>query len=441
MTYRTKDILRISYPILISLLMEQLIGLTDTAFLGRVGEVELGASAIASIFYTIFFMASFGFSIGTQILIARRNGEKQYHEIGTLFYQGLYFQLGLATVILLLSYFISPLILKQILSSEAIYETSIVYLQWRVLGGLFAFCATIFRAYFVGTTQTKTLTLNSVVMVLSNVVFNYILIFGKLGFPALGIAGAAIGSSLAELVSLLFFIIYTRTHIDLKKYGLDRIPRLQTNVLKRMFDISIWTMIQNIISFSTWFLFFLYIEHLGERALAITNLVRAVSGVLFMMMMAFASTCGSLVSNLIGAGRPDEVLPTIYRHLRIAYLFVLPVALIFSIFSQVTLSIYTDIPELITAATPSLWVMCLSFIFQVPGHIFFSSVSGTGNTQKAFILELLVLVFYVGYITYVILILRMNVAFCWTGEIVYGSGIGLLSYLYIRRGSWRTKRI
>ena len=141
MTYRTKDILRISYPILVSLLMEQLIGLTDTAFLGRVGEVELGASAIASIFYTIFFMASFGFSIGAQILIARRNGEKQYKEIGTLFYQGLYFQLALAVVILLISYLFSPLILKHILSSDAIYESSIIYLQWRVLGGLFAFAA------------------------------------------------------------------------------------------------------------------------------------------------------------------------------------------------------------------------------------------------------------------------------------------------------------
>ena len=61
MTYSTKDILRISYPILVSLLMEQLIGLTDTAFLGRVGEVELGASAIASIFYTIFCETRFTF--------------------------------------------------------------------------------------------------------------------------------------------------------------------------------------------------------------------------------------------------------------------------------------------------------------------------------------------------------------------------------------------
>ncbi|MGG6549297.1 UNVERIFIED_CONTAM: MATE family efflux transporter, partial [Prevotella sp. 15_C9] len=82
----------------------------------------------------------------------------------------------------------------------------------------------------------------------SNVVFNYILIFGKFGFPALGIAGAAIGSSLAELVSLLFFILYTRSRIDCRKYGLDRIPKFRLDVLKRMLNVSFWTMIQNFFS-------------------------------------------------------------------------------------------------------------------------------------------------------------------------------------------------
>ena len=100
--YTNKQIWMIAYPILISLLMEQMIGMTDTAFLGRVGEVELGASAIAGVFYMVIFMAAFGFSIGTQILIARRNGEKQYREIGDLFYQGIYFQIGLAAVMFLL---------------------------------------------------------------------------------------------------------------------------------------------------------------------------------------------------------------------------------------------------------------------------------------------------------------------------------------------------
>ena len=79
--YTYKQIWLIAYPILISLLMEQLIGMTDTAFLGRVGEVELGASAIAGVFYMVIFMVACGFSIGAQILIARRNGEQQYKEI------------------------------------------------------------------------------------------------------------------------------------------------------------------------------------------------------------------------------------------------------------------------------------------------------------------------------------------------------------------------
>lgn len=251
--YTYKEIWLIAYPILISLLMEQMIGMTDTAFLGRVGEIELGASAIAGIFYIVMFMVAFGFSIGAQILIARRNGEQQYKEIGNLFYQGIYFQLGMAAVMFIVCYCFAPVILKRLVSSEHIYNAAMSYLNWRVFGFFFSFTAVMFRAFFLGTTQTKTLTLNSIVMVLSNIIFNYVLIFGKFGVPGLGIAGAAIGSSLAELVSLIFFILYTRSRIDIRKYGLDKIPGIRWNILKRMLNVSFWTMVQNFLSLSTWF--------------------------------------------------------------------------------------------------------------------------------------------------------------------------------------------
>ena len=65
--YTNGEIWKVAYPILISLIMEQLIGMTDTAFMGRVGEVELGASAIAGVYYLAIFMLGFGFSIGSQI--------------------------------------------------------------------------------------------------------------------------------------------------------------------------------------------------------------------------------------------------------------------------------------------------------------------------------------------------------------------------------------
>ena len=80
-----------STPFFISTLMEQLIGMTDAAFLGRVGEIELGASALGGIFYIAVFMLGFGFSIGAQILMARRNGEGNYERIGTIFYHSLAF--------------------------------------------------------------------------------------------------------------------------------------------------------------------------------------------------------------------------------------------------------------------------------------------------------------------------------------------------------------
>ena len=92
MRFTNRQILKIAGPILVSVLMEHLIGMTDTAFLGRVGEVELGASALAGVYYLAIFMLGFGFSTGVQIMIGRRNGEGNYTAIGELFNQGFVFQ-------------------------------------------------------------------------------------------------------------------------------------------------------------------------------------------------------------------------------------------------------------------------------------------------------------------------------------------------------------
>lgn len=439
--YSRKDILRIAFPILVSILMEQLIGMTDTAFLGRVGEVELGASAIAGIYYIAIFMMGFGFSIGAQILIARRNGEGNYTGIGSIFYQGMYFLMFLAALMFVVTKAVSPLLLGSIISSPEINKAALSYIDWRIYGFFFSFAAAMFRAFFVGTTQTRTLTLNSIVMVCSNIVFNYILIFGKLGFPALGIAGAAIGSSLAEGVSVLFFIIYTVRKVDCRKYALDRFHRFSPGRLRHIFSISFWTMIQNFLSLGTWFTFFIFVEHLGERALAVTNIVRNLSSIPFMMVVAFASTCSSLTSNLIGAGKSAAVQTTIRQHIALAYMFTLPILLIYVLFPEEVSMIYTDIPDVIENTRLSVWVYCSSMLITVPAHIFFQSVSGTGNTRMAFIIETSALALYVAYCASVILGLKPDVSVCWTSEHVYALPMLVMCYCYMRSGRWTGKKI
>lgn len=440
MQFTNKQIRQITYPVLISLLMEHLIGLTDTAYLGRVGEVELGASALAGVYYLAIYMLGFGFSVGAQILIARRNGEQEYGRIGPVFMQGSLFLLLMAALMFTLSNIYSPRLLHLLIDSEEVYKATISYINWRVYGFFFSFLCVMFRAFYVGTTRTRILTINSVVMVLTNVALNYVLIFGKLGFPALGIAGAAIASSISEAVSLLFFIIYTWLKVDYKKYGIFRFTGIQFKLLKRILSISLWTMIQSCIAISGWFIFFITVEHLGERSLAITNVVRSISSLLFMIVNAFASTGSSLVSNLIGAGQSDQVMGLCRRVIKVCYCFVLPLALLIALFPSIVLRIYTDNPDLISHTIPSLWVMLSSYLLAVPGFIFFFAVSGTGNTRSALAIEITSLIVYVAYTLIIVSWLKADIAICWTTEYVYDIMI-LLSFFYLWKGNWRNKRI
>ena len=84
--YTNKQIWNVSYPIFLSLLAQNIINVTDTAFLGRVGEVELGASAMGGLYYICVFTIAFGFSTGSQIVMARRNGERRYSDVGPVSY-------------------------------------------------------------------------------------------------------------------------------------------------------------------------------------------------------------------------------------------------------------------------------------------------------------------------------------------------------------------
>ena len=386
-------------------------------------------------------MIGFGFSIGAQIIIGRRNGEGNFKETGKVFWNGLYFVLGLSGAIILLSELFTPWMMKFMVSSPAIYDAALSYVRWRLPGMVFAFCTAMFRAFYVGTTQTKTLTLNSVVMVASNVIFNYILIFGRCGLPALGITGAAIGSSLAELVSLIFFIVYTRTSCDRPKYGLDKPARFEKEELKSMMPVCVWTMIQHTVSIFTWLIFFLFIEHLGERPLAVSNIVRDVPGLIWVVLQAFSSTCSTLVSNLIGEGRQDKVMSLVKRILKLSYGIVGVIMLVICMYPEAIARIYTDIPDLITASIPAMLVMTSSYLVNVGGQVFFLAVSGTGSTKTAFRLELVALFVYMVYCAVIIGWLKLDVAICWTAEHVYAGMLLICSWIYMKSGRWKNRKV
>ena len=436
-----KNIFRITYPIFLTLIAQNVINVTNTAFLGRVGEVELGASAIAGVFYIAIFMVGFGFSQGAQILIGRRNGEEKYSQIGPIFNNGLFFNFLLGALFFALSVKGAPHLMKLLVSSDHIYKSALEYLDWRIYGFFFAFLNVMFRGLYVGITQTKILTTSAIIMALVNVVFDYLLIFGNFGFPKMGIAGAGISSVISEAVTLVYLVVYTISYTDIKKYGIFQIKKINWKAIGQMLDLSIFIMFQYFISISTWFMFFIFIERMGERQLAVTNIGRSLYILLMIPGMALSTTVNTVVSNLIGADRKEEVLPFINRIVGISLILVVPLMVLTYIFPELFARIYTDNPSLIEACVPVMHVVSIAMIFCAVSNIIFNGVSGTGNTRTAFFIEFITLFFYLSYVYYTAIVNPSSVATVWYSEFVYWIIIGSLGYWYLLNGNWRKREI
>ena len=382
---------------MMSILIEQLINITDAIFLGHVGEIEieLGASALAGIWYLALYMLGFGFSLGLQVVVARRNGERHYSETGKTFFQGLFFLSGLAAFLCLLSELFSPIILSRLITSAEVYHAVIDYLDGRIWGLLFSFPFLALRSFLVGITRTKALNVAALTAVLVNIPGNWLLIFHW----NMGIAGAAIASSFAEACSLAVLAIHALRKMDKRFYGLS--CSFDKAVLFHVCRVSVWSMFHSFIGVAPWFLFFVAIEHLGELQLAVANILRSIS------------------------------TPLCSRVIRLGYAIGLPLIVLALVFHQPVVSVYTDNPVIVQTSWLPFVVMLLNYVLALPGYVYMNAVTGTGATRTAFIFQATTIT---AYLLYLWGLSHWNVplAVYWTVEYLFVIGLGVQSVSYLK---------
>jgi Na+-driven multidrug efflux pump len=278
-------------------------------------------------------------------------------------------------------------------------------------------------------------------MAFTNIFFDYVLIFGNLGFPEMGIKGAALASVFSEAVSTGFFIIYILISIDLKKFGFTGIVWKNFQVIKNILKVSSALMIQYFLALCTWLFFFLAIEGMGETSLAVSNIIRSFYMIIGIPVFALSATSSTLVSNTIGAGKSEEVISLIWKIIRLTLCISFILSLLLFIFPEPLLRIYTSDPKLIQTSIPSLYIILIVLLTLSVGNVFFQSVSGTGNTRAALIIEAIVLVIYAVWVWFAAIHFKAPLAVCWTVEWIYAFLLGLLSFFYFRYAKWQGKKI
>jgi len=430
-----------AFPVMIGSIATTLLNITDSAFLGRIGEVELGASAIGGILYFVFVMIGISIGTGSQILIARRAGEKDHSAIGAIFDHSLVLLIGLSLLLFFVLQVPVPAILRYSIADEHVLDATLQFIDYRSYGIFFIMAATAFRSFFVGIAQTKIYGYYAFIMAAVNIILGFVLIFGKWGFPELGIAGAGIASSLAEAFALVFLLLWLATRKGINEFQLFKFKRPDKQLIGSILNLSLPLVVQNLLSMVAWLVFFLFIEKLGKHELAISNVVRGAYMIAMTPIWGFSVAANSMVSNIIGQGRKEEVLQLVNRILLLSFWTTLLMAVLLFLFTDQVLGIFTTDTILLADSLGSYRIVIISLFFFSSAIVLISAVSGTGATKMALKVEIIAILLYMFYIYYTTFIALSTVETVWLSELVYWTFIGGASYLYLLSNKWKSIQV
>lgn len=414
--------------------VQNAIAMMDSLFLFYLGEEDFAAIGYASAFYLVIVSIGYGFSRGGQIIMARQDGGQQRRRIGITFNTNLVLLLVLGILFFVVVKFISPIFLKSLMSYEVIYEKSIEYLNYRSYGVFTGFLGLGMIALYTGVAHTRFLVAGTVILLSTNMFFNYSLIFGKFGMPALGIGGAAIASNISELVALISFGIHILGKKEFKKFRIPSKILLNRRIARAIMKISMPLVLQASAGMASWFVLFTLVENMGERQLAISNLARIFYLVLSIPLWGYSVAVNTMVSNAMGARDSEKVMVIVRRTTVLTFVLTMAIAVPLLLFPEVfVLPLLNEAQEEVLVQSEGvLRVVLVIFVFYILGTIIFQGLIGTGKVILSLVIQLVCVAFYVILLIVGVKIFGLGLEGAWSLEIIYWISIYLINFVYFK---------
>jgi len=434
-----KQILSIAMPITLAILIPQINMLTNSIFLGQYNTEALGNAGITGVFYLIFAVAGHGLNNAMQSVFSRYAGSGDTNAFKTIFAQGVRISLQFALIGIAFTWFIAPLILKPVADAGA-YPQEISFLRIRILGLPFLYMFLTGNAFLVASLNSRFLMIGFICEALVNILLDYVLIFGRFGFPQMGFNGAAVASVIAEAVgaAVVFFVLIKS---GLKhKYGLMQNLKYNKQFSKSIINVSAPLVLQYVISVTTWLVFFFLIESRGEAmSKAVSNVMRNVFGLAGVFVWAFASTSNVVVSNLMGQKREDKVIEAINKTMLLSIGFCSVMVILLNIFPEVFFGLFGKDEAFVNAGIPVARVVSVGMLFMSVANIWLNGVTGTGKTKVNLLIEIVAITVYLIYSWIFMKVHYISLATAWSNEVVYWSTIFIIAFIFLKSGRWKTK--
>ncbi len=370
---------QIALPILGGMISQNLLNLVDIAMVGQLGDVALAATGLGAFANFMLTAPVLGLATGVQAITARRLGEGRRGELAAPLDGGLLLAWLMGLPLMLLVWWVAGPLMQALTTDGSVQPEARVYLQIRAGAIVFVGMNFAFRGYWSAMRQTGFYLTTLLLMHALNIVLNWVLIFGHLGAPALGVKGAALATSLSLAFGSLVYAVLAFRHARAEGF-LRRFPSRDT--LARMLRISLPSSAQQFF-FSTGMLaLFWIVGQLGTPEVAAMNVLMNLTLVALLPSMGLGIAAASLVGHALGEGRPEEAWAWGWRVAWISASVAGSLGLVLLLLAQPVLGVFLKEAGTRAMAHVPLLIMGGMVWFDAIGMTLMHSLLGAGDSRR-----------------------------------------------------------
>lgn len=301
-----KTLMLLAIPIILQSLVTASLNLLDNLMIGSLGENEIAAVGISNQFYMLYYYTIMGITLGAGIFMSQFWGKKDVTSIHK--FLGISLVVGMISTIFfaILAFFFPEMIMKIFIDESIVIEQGVAYLKMVALSYIFTTISLAYAAALRSIGQTKIPMYGSLVGLVFNGILNYIFIFGKFGAPVMGVAGAALGTTVSRFMELAFilFIIYKNKNVVAGK--ISQLLDFNFDLVKRYFITATPVVFNDVMWIAGITAYFIAYSKLGINATATMQIANTINNVFNIFGIGIASASAILIGNKIGAGKEED---------------------------------------------------------------------------------------------------------------------------------------
>ncbi len=434
-TYQTsgsvRAILQVAGPIAISMAIPQVQQFVNTSFLGHYSTLDQSVLGIGGIIFLFLLSFTFGVSNGALIFFSRYSGRNDNIGLGQSFDTLLTSSMIISLVVAVFYFCFIDMIIWNSLESPLVAIKVREYLDVLIYSLPIFIIIQVNNSLLISIGKSMLILRITIVGTLTHIFFDYLLIYGKVGFASYGIIGSGYAAIISDMVMMIMgmFILYNKGMVEFyqlkpfRSYDWGR----AVNQLKICFPL----ILQYLITLGSWLTFFVFIENMGKEYLAASQAARSAMGLCSIFIWSFAGVSNSFTSNLLGQNLVSQARTTIYRIASISFTGTLFFSALFAIFPEEIMTLLSSDVQVVELGVGPLRVLSISILIMALGSTTFNGLIGTGRVWVSISIEVIAVLVYLLFVIYYLLPLPANLTQMWWSEYAYWLVILFCSIIYI----------